>query len=137
MLVKTIKYEDFDGNEREEDFYFNLSKNELVNWNLSTEGGIKAFIDGIIKSKDVPKIAEQFKKLILMAYGEKSPDGKRFIKSEELSKAFSETNAFDELYMSFFGKDGAANAAEFVTGLLPKDVQANDEFKAAVAQQLK
>lgn len=132
MLVKKIKYTDFDGVEREEDFYFNLSKNELIEWELSVEGGLKAFIEGIVMSKDIPKIAEQFKKLILKSYGEKSPDGKRFIKSEELSKAFSETNAYDELYMSFFGPDGGSKAADFVVGILPPDMKVDDRLRAAV-----
>jgi len=132
MLKKTIKYTDYNGEEREEDFYFNLSRTELTEWELSVDGGLSNLISSITKEKNVPEIAKKFKEIILKAYGEKSPDGKRFIKSPEISKAFSETNAYDELFMSFFGDNGVNIALDFVKGILPNDIGGSDAIKSAV-----
>ncbi len=132
MLKKTIKYTDYNGEEREEDFYFNLSRTELTEWELSVDGGLSNLISSITKEKNVPEIAKKFKEIILKAYGEKSPDGKRFIKSPEISKAFSETNAYDELFMSFFGDNGVNIALDFVKGILPNDIGGSDAIKSAI-----
>lgn len=118
MLKKRIKYVDYDGNEREEDFYFNLSKAEIAEMELSTEGGIEKMIRRIVEAKDVKRIAEIFKSIIFKAYGEKSADGKRFMKSEELSIAFSQTEAYSELYVEL--ATDADAAAAFVNGIIPK-----------------
>ena len=123
MLKKTITYVDYNGTERTEDFYFNLSKAELIDLQIGQTGGLESTIDKIVKTKDQSKIIKLFKELILKAYGEKSDDGRRFIKSEELSTAFSQTEAFSELFMTFAQDDKAA--AEFVNGILPSDVKAN------------
>jgi hypothetical protein len=117
MLKKTIKYTDYNGVEREEDFYFNFNRAELVEMELKEEGGLTTMIDKIIAEKQTPKVIELFKTLILKAYGEKSPDGKRFIKSKELSEAFSQTEAYVEMFMEL-GTDAKAGAA-FVNGVLP------------------
>ena len=93
MLKKTITYKDYNGVERTEDFYFNLSKAEAMEMELSITGGLTEMIRKIVAAQDTPTIIATFKQIILKAYGEKSPDGRRFIKSEELSKAFSETEA--------------------------------------------
>ena len=108
MLKKTIPYTDYNGVERVEDFYFNLSKAESMEMELAAQ--------------DVPTIIATFKQIILKAYGEKSPDGRRFVKSEELSKAFSETEAYSILYMELATDANAA--AEFVNGIVPKDADA-------------
>lgn len=118
MLVKTITYEDFNGDERTEDFMFNLSKAEIAEMETSVSGGLKAMLTKIVQTQDVPSLAKFFKKLILESYGEKSPDGKRFIKSEELSTAFSQTPAYSELYMELATNSSAA--ASFVNGIVPK-----------------
>ena len=89
MLTKVIPYVDYDGNERSETCYFNLSKAELAELNLTTEGGLQTVLQKIIDAKNVPELTKWFKKIILMAYGEKSDDGRRFIKSEELTEAFT------------------------------------------------
>lgn len=124
MLKKRIKYTDYDGNEREEDFYFNLSKAELIELELSTEGGLEQMIQKITDTRDMPKLIELFKRLILMSYGEKSENGKRFIKSKELSDAFAQTEAYSELFMELATDDKAAS--EFVNGIVPQGL-AEDE----------
>lgn len=120
MLKKRIKYTDYDGNEREEDFYFNLTKAEITEMELSTEGGLQNLIEKIIDAKDTPQIIQFFKKIILTAYGEKSPDGRRFIKSDEISTAFTQTPAYSELFMELATDEVAASA--FINGIIPKDL---------------
>lgn len=120
MLKKTIKYTDYNGEERVEDFYFNLSKAELTEMELSVQGGLRELLDKIITTKDTPNIVKMFKEIVLKAYGEKSADGKRFIKSRELSEAFSQTEAYSELFMELVSDSGAAGA--FVNGILPANL---------------
>lgn len=124
MLSKSIKYTDYNGVEREETFLFNLSKAELMEMQLGTEGGLTAIINKIIETKDQPSIIKIFKELVLKAYGEKSPDGKRFIKTDEngqpLSRKFAETEAYSELFMELSTND--EKAAEFVNGIIPNDI---------------
>ena len=117
MLKKTITYTDYDGTSRTEDFYFNLSKAEVVEMELGTAGGMQKMLEKIVAEQDTKKIAEIFKAIILKAYGEKSPDGRRFVKSEELSTAFSQTEAYSELFMELFQDE--AKSAAFFTGILP------------------
>ena len=120
MLKKTIKYTDYNGVERTEDFYFNLTKAEIMEMQLSTTGGLDEMIQRIIATQDVPAIAKIFKDLVLKAYGQKSPDGRRFIKSKELTEEFSQMEAYSELYMSLATDADAASA--FINGIVPKDV---------------
>lgn len=117
MLKKTITYTDYNGVERKEDFYFNLSKAEVTEMELSTEGGLAERIQKIVAAQDAPSIIKIFKKLILDAYGEKSPDGKRFVKSKELSDAFAQTEAYSNLFMEL-AVDAKA-ASDFVNGIVP------------------
>lgn len=119
MLKKTITYPDYNGVSRTEDFYFHLSKAESMEMEMSTTGGLSEMIRRIVAAQDTPAIIKIFKELILKAYGEKSPDGKRFIKSEEISKAFSETEAYSILFMEL--ATDADAAAKFVNGILPND----------------
>lgn len=119
MLKKTITYTDYNGSERTEDFYFNLTKAEVMEMELSTSGGLAELITRIVNAKDAPAIIKIFKDLILKAYGEKSPDGKRFIKSEEISMAFSQTEAYSQLFMELATDDKAA--AAFVNDIVPTD----------------
>lgn len=118
MLKKTIKYTDYNGLERTENFYFNLTKAEVMEMELSTEGGMAETIQAIVDAKDVPAIIKIFKDLILKAYGEKSPDGKRFMKSPEITQAFAETEAYSILFMEL--ATDADAASEFVNGITPK-----------------
>lgn len=117
MLKKTITYTDYNGVERTEDFRFNLSKAELAEMEMSTSGGLTEMIERIVAAQDAPSIIKIFKDLILKAYGEKSPDGKRFIKSEELSTAFSQTEAYSQLFMELASNPD--EAAKFINGIIP------------------
>lgn len=117
MLKKVITYTDYDGNERTESFYFNLNEAELIEMELSAEGGLTQMIQKIVESKDGTRIIKVFKDLIFKAYGEKSPDGKKFVKSEELSKNFSYTEAYNKLFMELATDEKAA--ADFVNGIIP------------------
>lgn len=119
MLKKTINYTDYNGMERKEDFYFNLNKAEVAEMELSTEGGLAEMIQKIVSSKDTPSIVKIFKDLILKAYGDKTPDGKRFVKSKELSDAFAQTEAYSELFMEL--ATDAETASAFVNGIMPTD----------------
>lgn len=121
MHVEEITYVDYDDVERKEKFYFNLTKAELVEMELTTVGGLEKEIRKIVDAKDTPSIVKIFKRLILQSYGEKSDDGRRFIKSEELSKAFSETEAYSELFTKL--ATNAEAAVEFVNGIIPKDLR--------------
>lgn len=134
MLKKTIKYEDFDGNQREEDFYFNLTKTELMQMQLGTDGGLQKKIEKIISAQDTKQIIDIFKTIILESYGEKSDDGKRFIKSKELSDAFSQTPAYDILFMELATDDKAA--ANFINGVIPAglDTSAVEQKKLEVVK---
>lgn len=123
MLTKPITYTDYDGVERTENFMFNLTKAEIAELNLTTEGGLQAAVQKIIDSRDVPEITKWFKKIIMMAYGEKSADGRRFIKSEELTESFLQTEAYSELFMELISDDNAA--AAFVNGIIPKVDKSN------------
>lgn len=119
MLKKTITYTDYNDNVRTETFYFNLNKAELADMEYSESGGLSKLIEKITETQDHPTIMRIFKMLLLRAYGEKSPDGKRFVKSEEISKAFSETEAYVQLYMEL--ATDAKAAADFFADLMPKD----------------
>lgn len=119
MLKKTITYTDYNGSDRTEDFYFNLTKAEVMEMEMGTTGGLTEMINRIVAAQDAPAIINVFKKLVLKAYGEKSPDGKRFIKSDELSTAFSQTEAYSQLFMEL--ATDADKASEFVNGIIPQD----------------
>lgn len=121
MLSKKIKYVDYNGNEREETFLFNLTKAELTEMDLSTPGGMKQRIDNIVQELNGERIIMMFKQLIFDAYGEKSEDGRRFIKSHELSEAFSQTEAYSILFMELCTNTEAA--IEFVNGIVPQDLK--------------
>lgn len=120
MLKETIKYTDYNGVERTEDFWFHLSKAELMEWEMGTTGGLTEMIKRIVDAQDAPAIIKIFKELVLKAYGQKSPDGKRFIKSEELATEFSQTEAYSQLFMEL--ATDADKAAAFVNGIMPSDI---------------
>ena len=120
MLKKTVTYVDYDGVERTEDFYFNLSKAEVTEMELSVEGGFSKMLEEIVKSNDNARILELFKEMVLKAYGEKSADGRRFVKSKELSEAFSQTEAYSEIFMELAMDEKAA--AAFVNGIMPANL---------------
>ena len=123
MLKKTIKYTDYDGNEREEDFYFNLSKAEVTEMELSKEGGMSEYIKKISATQNAPELIRLFKEIITKSYGEKSLDGKRFIKNKELTEAFIQTEAYSELFVEL--ASNADEAVKFINGIMPKNMTAN------------
>lgn len=118
MLKKTITYTDFNGEERTEDFYFNLTKAECMEMNLSVAGGIEGYFQRIINAKDTPALVKEFKELILKSYGEKSADGRQMMKDEARRKAFSETEAYSILFMEL--ATNADAAADFIKRVLPE-----------------
>lgn len=127
MLKKTISYTDYNDVKREEDFYFNLTETELAEMQLEVTGGLASMLQAIVKAQDIPTIAKLFKQIVLKAYGQKSPDGRRFIKSEELSTEFSQTGAYNVLYMEL--SQDAEKASEFITGIIPA------KYREAVAAE--
>lgn len=124
MLKKTITYTDYDGLERTEEFRFNLTKAELMDMELTTVGTFSKLMQKIIDEKDMVRLAKYFKELILKSYGVKSDDGKRFIKSPELSEAFSQTEAYSELYMELLGN--SEYAVKFIQEVMPKDLDQSE-----------
>ena len=132
MLKKIITYTDYNGVERTEPFYFNLSKAELMEMELGVTGGMTEMLDKIIAAKDAPSLMKTFKEMIMKAYGVKSDDGKRLIKSEELSIAFTQTEAYSVLFMELITDDKAA--ADFVNGIIPNEIQA--EVATQTAQNI-
>lgn len=118
MLKKTITYTDYDGLERTEEFRFNLTKAELVDMELTTAGTFSETMKRIIAEKDIIRIAKLFKELLLNSYGVKSDDGKRFVKSQELSEAFSQTEAYSDLYIELLSNP--EEAAKFFAEVAPK-----------------
>ena len=117
MLKKTITYTDYNDVERTEDFYFNLTKAELMEMEMGAVGGLSGMIEKIVSAKDAPAIIKVFKELVLKAYGEKSADGKRFVKSKEISDAFAQTEAYSQLFMEL--ATDADAASKFVNGIAP------------------
>ena len=121
MVVKKIKYTDFNGVEREEEFMFNLTEAEITEMELTTDGGLTDSIKKIVSAQNTPEIIKTFKMLLLKSYGEKSADGRRFIKSEELTEAFTQTNAYSQLFMKLATDDKAAIA--FINGIIPESMR--------------
>ena len=120
MLKKTVTYIDYNSTERTEDLYFNISKAELAEMELGVTGGFSEMMKKIVAAQDVPSIVKIVKDLILKSYGEKSSDGRRFIKSPELSEAFSQTEAYTEVFLDLVAS--AENMADFVNAIIPSDI---------------
>lgn len=123
MLKKVIKYTDFNGVEREEEFYFNLTEAELAEMNLMTKGGLKTYLESIIATKDTPALAELFKTIIDKSYGVKSPDGRKFMKSKDILEDFIYTQAYSNLYMELV--TNADSASNFINSIVPASIVAN------------
>lgn len=131
MLKKTIEYTDYNDVKRKEDFYFNFTKAEIMEMELSTTGGLAEMIQKIIDTQDTPQIIKLFKDLVLKAYGEKSADGKRFIKNDDIRDGFAQTEAYSELFMELATDANAA--ASFVNAIVPKDLEVpQDKLPASV-----
>lgn len=120
MHKETITYVDYNGTERTEDHYFNLTKTEITELELGLDGGLAEYLMQIVNAQDVPELMAAFKKIILSAYGIKSADGRRIEKSEEISKAFTETPAYDVLFQRFFLSGDANAASDFINAIIPQ-----------------
>ena len=120
MIKKTITYSDYNGTERTEDFYFNLTKAEITKMELSIKGGLAEMIKRIVDAQDTPAIIDVFEDLIKRAYGVKTPDGRGFIKKAEDLESFMATEAYSQLFMEL--ATNADAAAAFVNGIVPADM---------------
>lgn len=126
MLKKSITYTDFTGVEVTEDFYFNLTKAELIELELNHEGGLSDSLKRMIAAEDVPRLIGEFKTIILRAYGARSSDGKKFIKNQELRDEFESTEAYSELFVSVMSDPDSM--VEFLSGIMPQDLMAQAQL---------
>jgi hypothetical protein len=132
MYSKTTTYVDYNGQEATETFLFNLSKAELMEWEMSENGGLIETLEKITKANDKRKLMEYFKKLVLKSYGVKAVDGKRFIKNDEVREAFEQHPAFSDIFVEF--ATDAKSAAAFVKGIIPADLNEATKSVAPAAQ---
>ena len=117
MIKKTVTYQDFNGVERTEDFYFNLTEAEIMELEIAEDGGFTSYIERLINAKDNATLMKVFKKLLLMSYGEKSADGRRFVKNKEITDAFAQSQAYSDIFMDLTVDDKAAS--DFINGIIP------------------
>jgi hypothetical protein len=123
LLKKTIEYEDFNGDIVVEDHYFHLTKADLIEMEMSHRGGLHEYLQKIVADEDGSTIIAEFKNLILMAYGKRSEDGKRFIKTQQMRDEFLSSEAYSQLFMELC--TNATAAAEFVNGIVPAGLDAD------------
>lgn len=120
MYTRTITYTDWNGMERTEEFRFNLTKAELMEMQYEQEGGMREYLQKIIDSKNQKEIMRLFKDLVLKAYGEKSDDGRLFVKNDQIREKFASTPVYSEIFMEL--STDANKASEFVNGIMPADI---------------
>lgn len=128
MIKRTIEYEDFNGNKRKEDFFFHFTKADVAKMELSTSGGYTEMIKRIIAAQDNPTLVNIFEELVLKAYGQPSPDGRLFVKNDQLRTEFSQTEAYSILFMEL--ATDSTKAYEFVNGCMPGDIDKDALEKA-------
>lgn len=121
MYKITETYVDYDGNKRTEDFYFHLTKAEIMEFDFLQQGGMEKMVEKIISTQDRKSLIEIFKTLVIGAYGEKSMDGRRFMKNDEVKQSFIETEAYSQIFMRL--ATDAKSASEFINNIIPKDLQ--------------
>lgn len=129
MVKKTITYTDYNGTERTEDFYFNLTEAEVTEMELSMEGGMRAYIEKIVASKSQLELVKLFKKIVLMSYGKKSTDGRLFLKSDAIREEFLAHPAYSQIYMELVTDE--QKASEFVNGIVPGGKNLNPAMNMA------
>lgn len=134
MLKKSITFEDFNEETVTEEHYFNLTKAECVEMEMSHKGGLKESLEKIVADEDGSQIIEEMRNIILKAYGVRSSDGKRFIKTQTLRDEFESSGAYSALFMEMVTKADAA--AEFITGIMPKDMIDENQIQMAMADAL-
>lgn len=139
MYVKKIKYTNYNGEERERRFYFNLSKAEVLNMELSTNGGYENYINRIVETRDQHELIRMFKELIKMSYGVKSDDGEMFIKNDKVFSEFEQSEAYSEFYMELV--TNTESAIEFINGIMPQalmaEVEKDPQYKEKMAEYKK
>lgn len=123
MLKKTIKYTNFSGVERERTLYFDLTKAELTMLGLGVDGGLDVVLTNLMEAENIPELIQNFEKILLLSYGEKSEDGERFIKGDDISRKFKESPVYDEIFMELITDE--KKAADFINAVMPDDI---DEY---------
>lgn len=135
MLKKTITYTDYNGTERTEDFYFNLTKAECIELQLEDQS-LTDKLKTMIQTNDASKVIDFFKAILIKAYGVRSEDGRRFIKNDEVRNDFMQTEAYSDLFMEC--AMDPAKAADFINGILPadllKEINNNPEVQKEMAK---
>lgn len=129
MLKHTITYKDFNDEEVTEDLYFNITETELIELEVEHKEGLQEWVRAIIAAKDRKTMIAEFQRIILLAYGEKSPDGKSFIKNDELREKFKQTAAYNALFVQLATEEDAA--ATFIQGVVPKDIGSKIDIEEA------
>lgn len=123
MIVYTETYTDYDGTQRTEDFRFHFNQAELMEMELSTEGGFSARVNRIINANSHPELLQVMKTFVLDAYGVKSEDGRRFMKDADIRRAFVESPVYSKIFMRLTtGPNAAEEAAKFINGVTPDDM---------------
>lgn len=118
MLKHTMTYEDFNGVSRTDTFYFNLSKLECLELDLGVEGGLEGYLTNLVEQNDLRSLVREFKKIILASVGQKSSDGRQFIKNDEIKNGFAQTNAFVDLFMRM--ATDTEFAVDFINKIVPQ-----------------
>lgn len=121
MYKITETYTDYEGNERTEDFFFHVTKAEIMEMDFVEEGGLAKTVERIMATRDKKALLELFKSIVILAYGEKSADGRRFMKNEEIKKNFTETEAYSNIFVRLATDSKAAS--DFINNIVPADVQ--------------
>ena len=134
MYVKEIEYTDFNGVARKEKFYFNLTKAEVLNMELGKTGGLTEYIHRILEAQDTPALMAMFKELLLMSYGVKSEDGRRFIKNDRIREEFEQTQAFSDFYMTLALDDN--EASKLINSIIPDDMKVSEAQKQQFAKEI-
>lgn len=133
MHIETVEYTDYNGVERKEDFFFNLTKAELLEMEMGIVGGFNAMVQRAIDAQDQPTLIATFKDLLLKSVGVKSADGRRFIKNDEVRADFKETEAYSILFMKY--ATDAEAASKFINGIVPKDLAQEAQQIAPAARK--
>lgn len=125
MLKKTVKFKNYDDVEITKDLYFNLRKDELISMQFEENGGLDKLLTKMQNEKDSKEIMKMFEKILKASYGEKSPDGNEFIKSEEVWNRFKSSNAYEVLFMELVSD--ANKLSQFIESVIPKFTQAEQD----------